>query len=324
MNTIPVTDETALYLICLGIGLGLLLAVSALRNVLSRKETGSEIVSRRLRMIHDNRSIEERIALLKPGAENPTYRNVPVLGALSAVLRRARSSLSPIRFLVLCGAFAVASFAGMVVFLPAVLALPVALVLGFGIPIVIVQARAKARAQALISQLPDALDLLARGLRVGHPLNTSIGSVAQQMPDPIGSEFGLIFDQVNYGENLPDAFQEFAERVDLEDVHYLSSSIGIQHGTGSDLARMIDVLSKVIRSRAMLRRKVRAISAEGRATAFFLSAVPVLMFGFTSLMSPDYFGGVMDDPLFIPMAASVVALTVLNAIIMNRLVNFHV
>jgi tight adherence protein B len=165
---------------------------------------------------------------------------------------------------------------------------------------------------------------MARGLRVGHPLNTSIGTVAQEMPDPISSEFGIIFDQVNYGEDLPDAFQDFADRVDIEDVYYLSASIGIQHGTGSDLARVVELLAKVIRSRIMMRRKVKAISAEGRASAAFLSSLPILMFVFTSISAPGYYSGVYDDPLFMPMATAIVVLTIANALILRKLVNFHV
>lgn len=324
MNQSLLTDETVLYLICLGVGLGVLISLSALLSVLSRKETGAEVVSRRMRMIHENRGIEERLALLKPVEGSASLGRVPVLGALAATLRRARWRLSAARFLLICGIFTVVILAGLMLRVSPAVAVSAALVVGFGIPLGLLLARARSQTQALVAQLPDALDLLARGLRVGHPLNASIGAVAQQMADPIGGEFGLIYDQVNYGENLPDAVQDFANRVGIEDVHYLAASIGIQHGTGSDLARMIDVLSKVIRSRSLLRRKVRAISAEGRATAIFLSAVPVLMFGFTSLTSPDYFGAVMDDPLFLPMAGAVAVLTALNALIMLRLVNFHV
>jgi tight adherence protein B len=148
--------------------------------------------------------------------------------------------------------------------------------------------------------------------------------VAQEMSDPIGSEFGIIFDQINYGDELPEAFQDFAERVDLEDIHYLSASIGIQHGTGSDLAHVVELLAKVVRSRLMMRRKVRAISAEGRASAAFLSCLPVLMFVFTSISAPTYYAGVYDDPFFPPMATAVVLLTVANALILRKLVNFHV
>ncbi len=324
MDTSFLTEETLLYLICLGVGVGVLVSLSALRNVLSRRETATEVTSRRMRMIQDGRSIEERLALLRPTARAGSLAWLPLFGGLPLKLRRARVSMAPARFAGLCLVATVLVFAVLALRFPVWMAIAAALVAGIGLPLAALRIRISAQRKTLIAQLPDALDLLARGLRVGHPLNASIGAVAQQMPDPVGSEFGLVFDQVNYGENLPDAFQDFAERVDIEDVHYLSSSIGIQHGTGSDLARMIDVLSKVIRNRIMLRRKVHAISAEGRLTAVFLSVVPVMMFGFTTLTAPEYFGGVMDDPLFIPMAVTVVFLTVLNAVVMNRLVNFHV
>jgi tight adherence protein B len=324
MNDLLLTDENVLYLIYLGIGLGVMVAFSALLTYVGRGETAGEARSRRMQMIHEGRSIEERLALLKPAATGRGMARMPILGTLPIQLRRAGLSVAPPVFLALCLCLAVLTFAVLVLRVQPFLAAGVALLIGFGVPLVALRIRGQAQTRALTAQLPDALDLMARGLRIGHPLSASINAVAQQMADPIGSEFGLVFDQVNYGDDLPEAFQDFAERVDIEDVYYLSSSIGIQHGTGSDLAKVIEILSKVVRSRAMLRRKIHAISAEGRLTAGFLSVMPVLMFTFTSITAPTYFGGVMDDPLFMPMAVTVVFLTVLNAVVMNRLVNFHV
>ncbi len=318
------TDQTLPFLIYLGVGAGVLIAFTALRELLRRAESPGEARSRRMRMIQDGRSLEERLALLKPEAARTGFAALPVVGRLPTELRRAGLSIHPGAFLALSLALSLVTFAVLALRVSLVPAAAVGLALGFGIPFVALRIRIRTLTKTLVSQLPDALDLMSRGLRVGYPLNASIGSVAQQMPDPIGSEFGLIFDQVNYGDDLPEAFQDFADRVDIEDVHYLSSSIGIQHGTGSDLARVIDILARVVRSRIMMRRKIRAISAEGRLTAGFLSIVPVMMFTFTSITSPDYYGGVMNDPLFMPMAAAVTLLTLLNALVMHRLVNFHV
>ena len=117
--------------------------------------------------------------------------------------------------------------------------------------------------ELMVRQLPDALDLMARGLKVGHPLNTTIRSVANEMPDPIASEFGVVMDQIAYGDDLPDAFAEMADRIDLEDVRYLSVSIGIQHGSGGDLASILMTLSRVIRNRLSMRKRIKAISSEG-------------------------------------------------------------
>jgi tight adherence protein B len=133
--------------------------------------------------------------------------------------------------------------------------------------------------EKLVAQLPDALDLMARGLKVGHPLNVTVASVATEMSDPIGSEFGLLVDQVSFGTEIADAFADLADRTDLEDTRSLAVSVGIQHGTGGNLARVLNVLAKVIRDRATMRRKITAISAEGRLSAFILSVLPFGIFG---------------------------------------------
>lgn len=319
------TDQNLMFLIYCGVAVGVLVTISALRSFLSKTETMDEVRSRRLRLVRDGHSIEERLALLKPPSSADPSGRLPFMGRLAVLLRRADLTLSPAGFLGLCVALSAISIVPLLLTpLPLPIVALLAVAIGVGIPSVVVRVRAQRKIQRLIGQLPDALELLARGLRVGHPLNTSIGTVAEEMPDPIGSEFGIIFDQVNYGDDLPEAFQDFAERVDIEDVHYLSASIGIQHGTGSDLSRVIEMLARVVRNRIMMRRKIRAISAEGRASAAFLSFVPVAMFTFTSFSSPNYYRGVYDDPLFMPMAGAVIALTVLNALILRKLVNFHV
>lgn len=318
-------ERGMMYLIYCGIAVGVLLAFTALASLLRRGENIGEVRSRRLRMIREGRSIEERLALLKPRSKTEANGPRSFIDRLTVMLRRAGLTLWPGAFLALCLGLTTACLLALLLTpVPIAAACLAALASGFGLPLAVLNFRVRRQTSALIGQLPDALELMARGLKVGHPLNVSIGAVAQEMPDPIGSEFGIIYDQVTYGDDLPDAFTDFAERVDIEDVNYLSASIGIQHGTGSDLSRVIEVLAKVVRSRIMMRRKVRAISSEGRASASFLSALPVLMFVFTSISSPTYYSGVYDDPLFVPMATAIVMLTVLNALILRRLVNFHV
>jgi len=317
-------DQTLLYVIYTGITLGVLLAFTALRNLFDRRENRTEARSRRLQLIEKGQGVEERLAVLKPRDEAGLLSGLPFVGDLPQLLRRAGLRLPPAAFVALCLAIAAAIFVALLPKGGPFLAGVTALLSGFGAPYMTLKARVRKQTEKLIAQLPDALELLARGLKVGHPLNTSIGSVAQEMPDPIGTEFGIVFDQVNYGEDLPDAFADFARRVDIEDVHYLSSAIGIQHGSGGDLARVIEVLARVIRNRIAMRRKIRAISAEGRLTANFLSVLPFVMFGVTNLMSPTYYGGVMDDPLFMPIGATVLLLVVLNALILRKVVDFHV
>ncbi|MGR3321641.1 MAG: type II secretion system F family protein [Pseudooceanicola sp.] len=316
-------EQEILQLLYIGVALGVFVLVSSLSFLLNPRESGKEARSRRMKLVEKGKSTEEILAILKP-AHDTTVSGLPFIGTLPDRLRKAAWGIRPGSFLILSGLIGMGAAALGSVAMGPVAAMPAALVFGIILPFAIVDRAAKKRGAALTKQLPDALDLLSRGLRVGHPLNTSVKAVADEMADPVGTEFGIIFDQVSYGDDLSDAFTEFAERVDLEDVHYLATSIGIQHGTGGDLARVIDVLARVVRSRIALRRKVRAISAEGRMTAMFLSSLPLIMLGFTSLVSPDYYGGVSEHPWFIPMAVTVLVLTGANAAILAKLVNFKV
>jgi tight adherence protein B len=262
--------------------------------------------------------------VLKPEEKGGPFSRIPFFGSLNKDMRKAGMVMKFGQFLFICAFIVVVATTVASQFLGLWQALIVGPIVGLFLPAAFVKQKRNQRTDALIRQLPDALDLLARGLRVGHPLNTSIGAVAEEMADPIGTEFGLIFDQVSYGDDLADAVAEFSERVDLEDVYYLSASVGIQHGTGGDLARVISVLGQVIRSRIAMRRRIQAISAEGRMTAWFLSALPILIYLSTSVTSPSYYAGVADDPLFIPMASAIVGLTVLNFLVLRKLVNFRI
>lgn len=312
------------YLLYTGIALGVLLLFTGVTQLLTRTENRAEAKSRRLRMMAKGRTTAEILAVLKPEEKGGPFSRIPFFGSLSKDMRKAGMVMKFGQFLFICAFIVVVATTVASQFLGLWQALIVGPVVGLFLPAAFVKQKRNQRTDALIRQLPDALDLLARGLRVGHPLNTSIGAVAEEMADPIGTEFGLIFDQVSYGDDLADAVAEFSERVDLEDVYYLSASVGIQHGTGGDLARVISVLGQVIRSRIAMRRRIQAISAEGRMTAWFLSALPILIYLSTSVTSPSYYAGVADDPLFIPMASAIVGLTVLNFLVLRKLVNFRI
>ncbi|TNC59409.1 type II secretion system F family protein [Rubellimicrobium roseum] len=324
MTSFALEQQEIVYAVYVGIALGAFLLITGLAQLLSRSETGIEARNRRMRMIRKGATTEEVLALLKPSNEASLINRLPFLGHLSKDMRRAGMTMEPGRLLLLSlmsGALVGVFALGV---LPPLQAGLLALGLGYLLPVVIVRVKRQKRMDALVAQLPDALELMARGLKVGHPLNTSISHVAHEMPDPIGSEFGIIFDQVAYGDDLVTAVQDFAERVDVEDVHYLAASIAIQHGTGGDLARIVDTLARVIRGRIVMRRKIKAISSEGRLSAWFLSAIPFLIYGMTSITNPSYYGEVADDPVFLPMMITIGVLVAANALILRKLVNFRV
>lgn len=316
--------QEIIYLIYTGVAPGVLLAFTGLAQMMGRKENLGEVRNRRMRMLAEGKSTAELLALLKPRTNAGPLSNLPFIGNLPALLTQAGVRMKPQVFLMLCLTLTIGFGAGAMQVLNPMGGVALGITAGLLAPVAILRHIRKKRMDTMVHQLPDALDLLARGLKVGHPLNNSIGAVAQQMADPIASEFGIIFDSISYGDDLTDAFTEFAERVDIEDVYYLSASIGIQYGTGGDLCRVIQVLSRVIRNRITMRRKIQAITSEGRLTAWFLSGLPVAIFAVTSASSPDYFGGVREDPMFVPMMSSIVFFTVLNFLVLRKITNFRI
>ncbi len=303
--------------------LGALLIYEGLRQLLSRRETGTQARSRRMRLVAAGTSTEQLLLLLKPETGTWGLARFPFIGTLPVDMRKAGLTMKPGIFLSLClGAAATLASAGSVMVPPSA-AIPAALLLCLIAPVCVVRAVRTKRMNAMMRQLPDALELMARGLKVGHPLNATIASVAREMPDPIGTEFGIIVDQVSYGDDLVEAFSELADRVETEDARYLSVSVAIQYGTGGDLAAVLGTLARVIRDRIRMRKKIKAISAEGRLSAWFLSFIPLVILAATSITAPDYYRGVFDDPAFRPLAAVVIGLLVVNALVLRRLVNFR-
>lgn len=147
------------------------------------------------------------------------------------------------------------------------------------------------------AQLADAIDLITRSLKAGHPVPVAISMVAREMPDPIGTEFGLVIDEVTYGSDLVTALNNLYDRVDLPDLPLLISSISIQSTTGGNLREILEGLSLVVRDRFKMKRKIRAISAEGRMSAMFLSAMPVLLFFALQFIIPDYYTAIWGETL---------------------------
>ena len=311
------------YVVYVGVFVGVLLFLEGLRQLFSRKANAEQAKSRRMQLIQKGASTEEILKILKPTDKKSFVERLPFIGDLPVVLRQAGITMAPGAFLMTCLAATVAVFVICTQLTSVLNALIFALIVGLFLPLLQVRAKRAERMQKLVQQLPDALDLMARGLKVGHPLNTTLNSVANEMQDPIGSEFGVVVDQVSFGDDLTEAFRDFSYRIDQEDVHYLSTAIAIQHGTGGDLARVLNVLSRTIRDRLNMRKKITALTAEGRLTAAFLSFIPVLIFVGMQVLTPSYYGSIADEPEALPLGIAIVVLTVFNALVLRRLVNFR-
>lgn len=310
------------YFAFAGLFVGILLIFEGVRQFFSRNTSDQAVRSRRMRMIQKGATTGELLDLLNPTHEGDLWSKVPFYSKLPVHLRQAGVEIKPIVFVLLCALAAVAITLGGYLFVGLLKSAALGIAIGMLVPVSILNNVVQKRMEKLDAQLPDALELMARGLKVGHPINTTIGSVAEDMPDPIATEFGIMVDQVSYGDDVVSAITDLANRIDTDDARYLAVSVGIQHGTGGNLARILQVLAGVMRSRAALRRKVHAVSSEGRMSARILSALPVLIFVMTMATSPAFYRDVMPDPMFLPMAIVIVFLVVANYFALQKLVNF--
>jgi tight adherence protein B len=173
-------------------------------------------------------------------------------------------------------------------------------------------------------QFPVALDVFVRGLRAGHPIAAALDLLTVEMPDPIGSQFGLVVDEVTYGAELRDALQNMAERWDLDDMRMFVVSLSVQSETGGNLAEILENLSQVIRERQSMMLKVRALSSEGRMTALMLTVLPVFTFVSLFLLNPSFFLDVANDPWFVPGFTMLIILYVIGFVSIRKMVDLKV
>ncbi|SDZ50854.1 tight adherence protein B [Jannaschia faecimaris] len=312
-------EEVIVYLM---IFFGALLIFEGFRQVISGSANEIQHKNRRMRMIADGVG-EKKIteALIRNNAFGNTRNKGPV-AEFQRALAHANVPFGFGAVMLILTALAVVIFIFSSRWLPLPFAALATLVLSYLLPYAILNRLAEARLDKLTEQLPDALDLMARGLRVGHPLNVTLRRVARDMPDPIGSEFGIIEDRIRHGIDLPTAFREFADRIDREDVHYLSVCVGIQHGSGGNLGRVLLVLSRVIRDRRLMKKKIHAISSEGRLSGLILTMMPFLIIGVVHTSTPSFFGDVMDHPIFMPVVIVIMVMIVLQGFILKLLTDF--
>jgi tight adherence protein B len=204
------------------------------------------------------------------------------------------------------------------------LVLPFGILAGPGAVLLYLVRVRNARIARFEEQLPEAIDLVVRSLKVGHPLSVSLSVIARELAAPIGYEFGLAHDKVSYGLTIPDAFKEMSERVPLQDLRYLVAALQIQEEAGGNLIESLSKLAGVIRERFRMFRKVKAITAEGRMSAWLLSFFPIGIGIAIRLVKPDYFDRAMQTQNFPFVVAATVVLLIVNILMMNKITKIKV
>jgi tight adherence protein B len=174
------------------------------------------------------------------------------------------------------------------------------------------------------AQFPDSLDIIVRSLRAGHPVPIAIAMVGREMPDPIGSEFGIVSDEVTYGADLETAMRNLYCRIGSDDLPLFVTAVAIQGATGGNLGEILENLSGVIRQRFKMRRKIRALAAEGRASAMILSALPIGMFFVIQFIAPEFYGSVWSEHLTKVLLLCATGWMLVGNFIMFKMVNFKI
>jgi len=187
-----------------------------------------------------------------------------------------------------------------------------------------ISAKAATRMRLVEEHRPDAIGLMGRSRRVGHPFSSAVSIVATEVADPLATEFGIIADESAYGRDVGDALKDMAERLDMQDLRFLAVAVTIQQQSGGNLAEILDGLAKVIRARFRLFRRVKAITAEAKWSGNFLSAFPLLALVAIQMVKPDYYDEAMLHPFFIPACIAVGGFLVANLLVMRSLVDIRV
>jgi tight adherence protein B len=203
-------------------------------------------------------------------------------------------------------------------------AAPAGLAAAFLVPFLVLRVKRRFRHGRFAAQFPDAMDIIVRSLRAGHPVPVAVGLVAQEMPDPIGTEFGIAADEITYGADVETAMRNLYFRVGQEDLPLFVTAVAIQGSTGGNLSEILENLSGVIRQRFKMRRKIKALAAEGKFSALFLSGLPVAIFVLLNLVAPDFYASVINQSLTKIGLACAGAWMLCGNMLMYRMCNFRI
>jgi tight adherence protein B len=283
-------------------------------------------VNRRLRLMHDKADRESILIQLRRERGLTSSGDYQLsFEALNRLVLQSGLTLGIGKLLAFAGLGALIAF-GLTLIIRGdlVQALGVALFSTTALPYLVLRFLRGRRQKKFGAQFPDAIDIIVRSLRAGHPVPIAITMVAREQPDPIGSEFGIVADEITYGADLETAMRNLYYRIGQDDLPLFVTAVAIQSSTGGNLGEILENLSGVIRQRFKMRRKIRALASEGRASALILSSLPICMFLIINFVSPKFYASVWDQDITkIALTAAACWMGIGN-FIMYRLVNFKI
>jgi tight adherence protein B len=319
-------DFEPIYLIWLTVALSAGLAAEAVYLVCYSASNYRSRINRRLMLLQDE-AARENVHIELRRQRGLTSGGDYRLGlvALNRLILQSGLTLGLTRFFMFVALFAAIVFGLVVAFqrdiFEATLAASFCLTV---LPYLMLRTLRRRRLKKFEAQFPDALEIIVRSLRAGHPVPVAISLVGREMKDPIGSEFGSVADEITYGADLETAMRNLYARVGSEDLPLFVTAIAIQTSTGGNLGEILQNLSDVIRQRFKMRRKIRALASEGRASAMILSALPIGMFFVIQFTSPDFYAAVWHEHLTKVLLFGALIWMSVGNLIMFKMVNFKI
>ncbi len=251
---------------------------------------------------------------------------IPRRDKLRARLARTGRPIEMGKYLMINAALVVVGFfLGLAFFKqPPAVSLFIGIIIGLGLPHKYIGRLIAKRNKMFLSQFPDAIDLVVRGVRSGLPIGESIKSIAKEMPAPISEEFSKVNDSMKLGQTVEKALWECSARLDMPEVKFFVIALSIQRETGGNLAETLDNLSQILRKRRFMQLKIKAMSSEARASAMIIGSLPFIMFGILMLMNPKYVGLLLSDPRGHVLVGIGLGLIFLGNFIMRKMASFKI
>ncbi len=324
MSSIVLSEIHAAYLLLFG---ATLFFVEGVYYLMRDRYDGPGTANRRMRLIAAGKDREAVLARLRRADLDAGSTVIArLLPGLPRLIREAGLTITPLRLVLVGAGFALMIAASIVIAtpLPPELALVFGLVPGAVAPALWLKRRRAKRMEEFGQQLPEALEMMVRSLRAGHPIPSALSMVASELNDPAGSEFGIVVDEMTYGFDLGTALRNMIGRMPHQDLGFFVVAVQIQSQTGGNLAEILDNLARVIRDRATMKMKIKTITAQGRSSAWVVALTPLLTLAAVNFLAPEYFREVMHDPIFQPAAITAVLLWGGGLYVVYRLLQFRI
>jgi tight adherence protein B len=294
-----------------------------------------KVVRKRLTAIHDRlmpsneavlaAQMRKTIAARLPSQEFGITKLLPNPEKLTLRLRQTGKKWTLSNYLMAnIGIAVVVAALGLIQGAPVMLAVLAGLGLGFGIPHMVVGSMIGKRVAKFNARFPDAIDLLVRGLRSGLPIAETLQAVSTEVPGPVGIEFKQVIERVRIGKTMEAALQETADTLNTPEFQFFCITIAIQRETGGNLAETLANLSDVLRKRAQMKLKIKAMSSEATASAYIIGSLPFLVFALIWFMNPEYVTGFFTDESLIIAGLGGLGWMSIGVFIMSQMISFEI